>query len=410
MGRRRLEPGELGEISYKTVTRADGRSMIKARSRYRDSGGVTKRLSAEGKTRAAAKNSLKLKHKDLLNSGAALGAEAPTVAQAVENYLSTLQIQDLEHKVRGARYVTQGTMRQYNRSAAIATKVLGDVRLGDLTVQYAQRQLEALVDPVTLEGAAAAKQAKNLLMRAIADAQRVGHIAGNPIQAVQLPTKGRAPVNAPTSDDLTAWRAAFGWYFDDKQGATTKRMDERVRWVTELLLATGMRIGEAMALRWQDIDFQNRRVKITGTLVENGALARQGYPKTESSTGSLALPDKTVGMLIKLHSRTKWKAASDPVFATRTGNYAAPTSIRRSLRRISELYPKNLPMPDLAPHDLRRAVATHIAEVAGIESASKQLRHASQRRLLHIILSGRKMLPTTLVQSKDCTRIQSRAT
>lgn len=150
-----------------------------------------------------------------------------------------------------------------------------------------------------------------------------------------------------------------------------------MHWVTEPLLATGMRIGEAMALRWKVIDFQNRRVKITGTLVENGVLARQGYPKTESSTGSLALPEKSVGMLIKLHSRTKWMAASDPVCATRTGNYAAPTSIRRSLRRISELYPENLPMPDLAPHDLRRAVATHIAEVAGIGSASKQLRHAS---------------------------------
>lgn len=181
-------------------------------------GGVTKRLSAEGRTKSAAKNSLKLKHKDLMNSWDALGSSVPTVAQAVENYMSTLQIQGLEHKVSGARYVTQGTMRQYNRSAVIAIKVLGDVRLGDLTVQYAQRQLEALVDPVTLEGAAEAKQAKNLLLRAIADAQRLGHIVGNPIQAVQLPTRGRAPVKAPTSEDLAAWCAAFRWYFDDKQG------------------------------------------------------------------------------------------------------------------------------------------------------------------------------------------------
>lgn len=377
MARRRLEPGELGEISYETATRADGRTMVKARSRYRDAGGVTKRLSAEGKTKAAAKNSLKIKHKDLLSNGSALGAGAPTVAQAVETYMGGLQLQDLESKARGARHVTQGTLRQYQRSAVIAIKVLGDVRLGDLTVQHAQRQLEALVDPVTLEGAAAAKQARNLLARAIDDAQRLGQITGNPIQAVKLPTKGRRAVQAPTSSDLAAWREAFIWYFDDKQGAATKPMSERVRWVTELLLATGMRIGEAMALRWKDIDFEARRVNISGTLVENGVLVRQGYPKTESSTGSLALPEKTIGMLIKLHSQTKWQAASDPVFATRTGNFAAPTAIRRSLRRLSELYPGTLPMPDLAPHDLRRAVGTHIAAVAGIEAASKQLRHAS---------------------------------
>lgn len=77
MARRRLEPGELGEISYETVTRADGRTMVKARSRYRYAVGVTKRLNAEGKTKAAAKNCLKIKHKDLLNSGVTLGAFAP---------------------------------------------------------------------------------------------------------------------------------------------------------------------------------------------------------------------------------------------------------------------------------------------------------------------------------------------
>lgn len=204
MGRRRLEPGELGEISYETVSRADGRSAIKARSRYRDAGGVTKRLSAEGKTKAAAKASLKLKHKDLMNRGTASGDLAPTVAQVVEKYMGSLRMQDLTHEVHGARHVTQGTMRQYVRSAAIATEVLGDVRLSDLTVLHAQNKLEALVDPITLEGATAANQAKNLLLRAIDDAQRLGLIVGNPLHAVKLPAKGRGPVKPPTAKDLEA--------------------------------------------------------------------------------------------------------------------------------------------------------------------------------------------------------------
>lgn len=182
MARRRLEPGELGEISYETVTRADGRTMVKARSRYRDAGGVTKRLSAEGTPKAAAKNSLKIKHKDLLSSGVALGAVALTVAHVVETYMAGLQLQDLDNKARGARHATQGTLRQYQRLAVITVQVLGNVCLGDLTVQHAQ-QLEALVDPVSLKGAAAAKQARNLLARAIDDAQRLGQITGNPIQA-----------------------------------------------------------------------------------------------------------------------------------------------------------------------------------------------------------------------------------
>lgn len=44
---------------------------------------------------------------------------------------------------------------------------------------------------------------------------------------------------------------------------------------------TGLRIGEALGLRWQDVNFENREVTVTGTMLENGL--RQSMPKTRSS-------------------------------------------------------------------------------------------------------------------------------
>ena len=44
---------------------------------------------------------------------------------------------------------------------------------------------------------------------------------------------------------------------------------------------TGLRIGEALGLRWQDVNFEKRELTVAGTMLENGL--RQSTPKTRSS-------------------------------------------------------------------------------------------------------------------------------
>ena len=44
---------------------------------------------------------------------------------------------------------------------------------------------------------------------------------------------------------------------------------------------TGLRIGEALGLRWQDVNLEKHELTVTGTMLENGL--RQGMPKTRSS-------------------------------------------------------------------------------------------------------------------------------
>ena len=44
---------------------------------------------------------------------------------------------------------------------------------------------------------------------------------------------------------------------------------------------TGLRIGEALGLRWQDVNLEKHELTVTGTMLENGL--RQSMPKTRSS-------------------------------------------------------------------------------------------------------------------------------
>ena len=62
----------------------------------------------------------------------------------------------------------------------------------------------------------------------------------------------------------------------------------------KLLLATGLRIGEALALEWSDIDFQGATLEVNKTL---NLKKETNSPKTKTSKRTLDLDKKTVLML-----------------------------------------------------------------------------------------------------------------
>jgi integrase len=73
--------------------------------------------------------------------------------------------------------------------------------------------------------------------------------------------------------------------------------DERFGAFVRVVAATGMRRGEACALRWSDIDFEGACVTVDESVIsaQGGAIVKQ--PKTRASIRSLALDDDTVAVL-----------------------------------------------------------------------------------------------------------------
>ena len=133
-------------------------------------------------------------------------------------------------------------------------------------------------------------------------------------------------------------------------------------------LMCGLRAGEARAIRWHDVDFDNRRLRITGTLQEGkGGRYWIGPPKSQSAFRMVGLPAVTLAALRahygkqyeeKAWARTRgrnWENDWDLVFTTPVGRPLSKTTLRTNFRRLVAL--TGLPQT-LRLHDLRHSCAS----------------------------------------------------
>src|SRR5215212_4024988 len=64
-----------------------------------------------------------------------------------------------------------------------------------------------------------------------------------------------------------------------------------------LAIHSGMRQGELLALKWQDVDLENATVSVRRTLTKNGGRLLLGEPKTKKSRSTTQLTEDTVRAL-----------------------------------------------------------------------------------------------------------------
>ena len=137
-----------------------------------------------------------------------------------------------------------------------------------------------------------------------------------------------------------------------------------------LLLQTGMRIGEASALTWNDIDFKNKTIKIDKILVyiHNRGLSLEDRTKTKSGQRIISITDSLCEFLKEL----KVKSNSNKVFANSKNNYDSPMNYRKKwIRLCAEL---NIEYKNI--HALRHTWATlTISAGANIKVVSQMLGH-----------------------------------
>ncbi|WP_404430755.1 tyrosine-type recombinase/integrase [Microbacterium lacus] len=164
-----------------------------------------------------------------------------------------------------------------------------------------------------------------------------------------------------------------------------------------LMRDTGLRLGEALALRACDYDPSTGRVTVAGTITEQVTEAgrqtswRQPSGKTDAAFRTLTLPlasndDGLYARTILAERRDVALTAGGmeaPLFPARGGGFLRTASLHRRWRRALELHD-----PDLLgtnPHLLRHTVATHTVRASvkqhgyfeGLERARLQLGHSS---------------------------------
>jgi integrase len=187
-------------------------------------------------------------------------------------------------------------------------------------------------------------------------ALRRGWVGANPCKLVDKPRDEQVDPDIRFLDqaELDALIAAVP---DDDLG----RVD-RAMYLTAAM--TGMRQGELLALRWMDIDWPARRIRVRRSFVRG----EFGTPKSKRSSRSVPLADVLGGELDRLFTASAYDADEDLVFAhPHTGN---PMDRSRLLKR----YKAALRRADVKAarfHDLRHTFGTRMA-AAGVPMRTLQ--------------------------------------
>jgi integrase len=138
---------------------------------------------------------------------------------------------------------------------------------------------------------------------------------------------------------------------------------------------TGIRQGEALGLRWQDVDLKTGMISVRYQLGRNGGLVE---PKTAAARRDIPIPP-SLGRVLSAHKRQAFASGyakpSDFVFASMTGG---PLNHRNITRRGLEKAIAKSGIPKLRWHDLRHIAASAlIAEGASVPYLSRVLGHSN---------------------------------
>ncbi len=231
---------------------------------------------------------------------------APTVREFAEAWL--------ERDVRANRRAT--THRSY---AGILGKhvlpVIGPIRVNRLVPTDVERCL-AIVRETS--SASMAVKARTVLHRVMARAVALEVASRNPVDNVEVP---RAPRRVMKFLDAVQLQALF-------KAAEGNRFEALV-----VVLATcGMRIGEALGLKWSDIDLKAKTIRIERTAQEAYGAPQLVEPKTAAGCRTVAIGAVATASLRrrkKAADAEKFGAATDLVFPTTTGTIVRQSNLLR---------------------------------------------------------------------------------
>jgi integrase len=188
----------------------------------------------------------------------------------------------------------------------------------------------------------------NVLHRALEQAVKWSLIRRNPCDGVDAPRE--------VTPEMKTWTAEQARAFLDVASGD----DLAALWW--LVLHTGLRRGELLALRWQDIDFERATLAIRRTLTRGMDGLAFGEPKSAAGRRSLALPavcvdrlraHRTQQLKRRLALGSDWQD-TDLVFERGDGSLLHPNTMSSAFARLT----KKAGLPRIRFHDLRHTAAT----------------------------------------------------
>lgn len=245
---------------------------------------------------------------------------------------------------------------------------LGNIRLRDVHPQHVQNLVRAKLEKGL--SVQTVRHIRNTVSAIFRHAKRQHAYAGD------LPTEG---VRLPEMH--TEERRALTWEQVKLVASHINRPDLEA--LVIVLALTGLRIGEALGLRWRRINLEGQPALLGNELLPGYTLAvRESYTlgsygtlKSRSSRRNIPLSSEVWYQLSRLKLAAKFTAPDDPVFAGANGK---PLDRHNVSNRWLKVAAKAAGVPWVSFHSFRHTSAT-LSDHAGLSVAERQriLGHAS---------------------------------
>jgi integrase len=295
-----------------------------------------KRRYVSGKKREDVRDKLARALSDRLG-GLVFDAGTLTVGEYLDRWM-----RDVEGTVR------ESTHQRYEYAVGPHVKpALGSIKLKDLNpaqVRWFYRdRLDSGLSPASVH------KLHVVLHKALKAAVSDGLIPRNVAAGLKLPKLSREEIDPLNREEARRLlEAAKG---------------ERLEALYMLALNTGMRLGELLALNWDDVDLEGEVLRVRRTLTRAGKVYTTGEPKTRNSRRVIRLTGAAVEALRghlprQLEEMGRMGSLYQPgglVFATEVGTIVNPSNVRnRSLKPLL----KKAGLRPVRFHDLRHTCAT----------------------------------------------------
>ncbi|WP_101947346.1 site-specific integrase [Mycobacterium sp. 3519A] len=316
-----------------------------ARCRYRDTDGVTRVVQKLGpadeydKYGKLAEDALIAVLSERKRAGihGEIGPDTK-VADLVEQHLTRLA-ED------GRSPVTMSTYRFTNTKLK---KFVGGLRVSEATPARMDAALRSMRNA---HGATMARQSKSILRGALQLAVMASVINANPVRDVQpvrskSQPKGAVALTADQLRDLLV----------NLQTSEFCEKQDLVDPIT-LLIATGIRRSELLALRWSDFDEKTDMLTVAGKVIRVPGEGLMRVDETKSAAGrrTIPLPRFAVEMLQK-RRHLPYLGEQTVIFPSTAGTLRDPNNFLKLWRTARE----ELGVPDATTHSFRKTVATLI--------------------------------------------------
>jgi len=370
MGRERIKPGQWGAVRVveNTTTKQVERegvtvdvevSTFTAQCRYRDEYGTYSQPQATASTAPKATALLlnKLHEKPVV-----------TATRINRDSMLLLLINERLKEIELRADLAESTKNHYRKTLEnVISPELGATVIRDATTARLNAKIQEWIADGRLTRA---YNARLQLSECFRLAVQMGILQVNPMREVKVVIRNAADPHAITKNELAALRSAAREY-DETKRPGRKNLNP-LSDIAAVLTMTGCRIGEALALRYEDVDWENNLLTICGTVEERNG-QRKPHTKSDAGMRTIDVPEDLMTIFRRRFDNQPTHNPHGAVFVTNEGTWVLPCNVRSPWRKVR----KTVGLEWVKPHSFRVTVGTSVGNLVSPDAAAQLLGHAS---------------------------------